>query len=735
MKLPTALLPVSILIAAVLIDLWLVLRWRRRQKAPASQEVNPNGSVQFFGAPSHFLTFIRNFRLADLARRMPIGFPWQHARSAPGQEGQQPNTEDAAALRPAGIALPVSLGTFLELAAIILWAAWVGKNLLIFSPYLIPNGNEFSNLTQTHYIWTYLTRCGGCFLWNGSVNGGAPAFAEVSGAILHPLVVLPVLIWGVVDGAKVTIIAGLALAGVAQWILVARLGLGRFARMWSALIIVAGGHLVGKMENGNLGLILGLASANLVLAFGVDLLYNHNRRALPWLAAAVALLILSGEGYIQVGSVLGIFPILAFFIFLSPEDKQRSFKDYALALGLGVMLSGVFLVPLLHFLPQLYKDGDPLLRNYPPLESIPLSLVISDLNYYRTAILGNNPYLYTHMNTIGWVPVLLALLAPQLAPTRLKKLLWTFAAGTVLIFFITSADLPKLLINYIPSIAQLRHLTVASGLVVPMMLTLAAISLDRLLHSTALSLSIQNARGVLFSASLGQVVVIPLAVMAIFPLYGISQELLGTRDISAISAEVQQLKTPSAQWVDPPYGFYDWTTYALDRGMKIANTWRPWFWKFRPSPQPYIKTFAVTGDEVAALIQDDASDYRYIQDPGAEYALATWDAGKQAVACPAVSQGGNIDMICTVKAPGILTVRENAWSGWSAWVDGQRVPLLALQWISVEALPGTHTYQFRYQPLDVWIGLLVSIAGVILTIRARRRIQTDVQAAPAPTTI
>ena len=594
MEYPSALLYIPVLLAAVFIDVWFIRLWRRKRKNASRQEDSPAGAVQVLGAPSPFLTFLGKIRLLDLAYRRLIALPALHPTIQPGPAEQ---VVQPAAARSEQKTFAISWGIFFELSAILFWAVWIGRNLLIFSPNLIPNGYEFANLTQTHYLWTYLARCGTCFLWNGSVNGGAPAFAEVSGAILHPFVFLPVLLWGVIDGAKITIIASLALAGTAQWILSARLGLGRFARLWSALIIVTGGHLVGKMENGNIALILGLACANLVLAFGVDRFYNHNRRAMPWLAAAIALLILSGEGYIQIGSALTLFPMLAIFVFLDPGKNKRAAKDYLLALGLAVMIAGVLLVPLLHFLPQMDKDFDPGLRDFPPLETIPLSLVIRDLNYYRTSILGNNPYLYTHMNTIGWVPVLLALAAPGLTPPRLRKLLWTFLAGIGLVFLVTSADLPKLLLNTFPFIARLRHLTVASGLVVPLVVTLAAISLDHLIQSSTLRVSLQNTKETFFSASLGRIVFIPLAVLSLLPLYQISQEFLITRDISWSVKDAQTLKTPSTQWVDPPYGFYDWTTYALSRGMKIANTWRPWFWKYHTNPQPYLRAYPLNGSE------------------------------------------------------------------------------------------------------------------------------------------
>jgi hypothetical protein len=155
------------------------------------------------------------------------------------------------------------------------------------------------------------------------------------------------------------------------------------------------------MENAGVGLVLGQACAALTLTFGVDLLLNRNRKAIAWLAIALALTLLSGEGYIQVGVILAVLPALALLCFGRSSERLPAWKDYLVALGLAVLLSGIFLAPLLHFLPQIGKDADASLSNYPPLEYIPLNLVIRDLQFQRTQILGKDPYLATHIYRLG----------------------------------------------------------------------------------------------------------------------------------------------------------------------------------------------------------------------------------------------------------------------------------------------------------------------------------------------
>jgi len=88
--------------------------------------------------------------------------------------------------------------------------------------------------------------------------------------------------------------------------------------------------------------------------------------------------------------------------------------------------------------------------------------------------------------------------------------------------------------------------------------------------------------------------------------------------------------------------------------------------------------------------------------------------GSQRFPCQASGHGGNIDVECDQPAPGVLTVYENQWLGWSATLDGAPVPLGKGQWLNVEAPAGSHVYRFRYRPWEAGVGLSMALAGIIL---------------------
>jgi len=699
---PTLLLALTLLLA-IFIDVGLIVAWQKRRG-----RLKQEGDVRVLGASSPVLTAVKRFLWERLGlRRIYTRLVAWSQRAA-----RHPGIRRLFDLY-ARLMRSVAWGSLAELGLICGWAAWVARNALVFSPNLILNGGEFPNLVQTHFIWTLLPRCGLCFLWNGSINGGAPALAELSGAVLHPLVFLPVLAWGVIDGSKVTLAASLALAGAAQWKLARALDLGAWARLWSALIIVAGGHLAGKMENGNLALVLGLASAAMALAYGVDLLFKRRRRALAGFAAWLALTALSGEGYIQVGFVLSILPLLGLLCLRRGQEEKPAWKDYLLALGLAALLAGIFLAPVAHALPMMRKDTDTSLSNFPPITTLPLNLVIDDLVFYRTQILGQDPFPYTHILYIGWTPVLLALLALRLTPPRLARLMWIFWGGIGLVFLVTSIELVRAVAEVIPAVTHLRHLTVASGLAVPLIMTLAAISLEELLRTVG-----KRAKGWKLPAEAAIFVTAVLIMAVSIPTcYRFSQEFFGVHNAGELVSEVERLRTPTAQWVQPPLGRYDWTMLALERGMKITGTWRPWYWVERGNPPAYVEAEPLQDRASERVFTSQSNWFGYVVVPEAEYAFVTGAEG-QMTPCRANSLGGWVEVWCENHAAGVLTVREHPWSGWYAWVDGQPARLQSQQWMQVEAPAGVHTYWFRYLPWDAALGLLLTFAGMALLVKA-----------------
>jgi hypothetical protein len=87
-----------------------------------------------------------------------------------------------------------------------------------------------------------------------------------------------------------------------------------------------------------------------------------------------------------------------------------------------------------------------------------------------------------------------------------------------------------------------------------------------------------------------------------------------------------------------------------------------------------------------------------------------------------------IEAECRVTAPALAIFLEQFDQGWSAAVDGQAATLLRanLAMRAVPLLAGHHRIVLSFSPPGLWIGLTISLAGLVATVLAlvlgRRRL-------------
>ncbi|HEX2033682.1 MAG TPA: hypothetical protein VHS99_05825 [Chloroflexota bacterium] len=668
-----------------------------------------------------------------------------------------------------------------EWLVIAAWAAIVAPAYLNLDQGVVPGGREYLSNIQTHFLWTRAAECGWCALWNGHVRGGYPALADPHGSMVHPLVMLTTLIWGVLNGSKLALLGSLFLAGVAQWWLARVLGLGRVAGLWSACLAVGAGHLSGKMEAGNFGLLLSTAACSLALPPLMALFLDGSRRMAVLLGITLAMAVVAGQAYMQVGLALSL-PLAAVLLPWRREALLTVARRFALACGIALLLAAPLLVPLLHFLPQFGKDVDPGFESGQPLAFVPLNLVISDPEFYLHESLGKLPFPYLYMNFVGWLPVLLALWALQglwRSPSARERRIIAFLAGLAfLVMWLASTTPMAWLTRTVPlpwltrQLAGLRYLPVVAGLAVPAIVALAAMGADRLLrvrlhapaftpsqvtrgaaapHPGSLAARARPGRGPRGSIRAGAPG-IPAALRALVPrlrwllLVPLALTLRDARAFSqhwmitttpgpSVAETLQALRTPDLQWVNPPFGEQFWIEPALRLGLKLSLGTQGWYWAGRTPPGAVLEGHrkpdtVAPGMTLYAIVGEVPI---YAAPPGQEYAAVDHPDGERTI-CTAHGTGGDIDVTCNTDRPGTLTVKENYWSGWRAWLDGRPVPLLPGPWLAVElpggarpagGQPGTsqpgggqtgggHTITLRYRPWDVPLSLFLCAAGLVL---------------------
>lgn len=647
------------------------------------------------GAPSPVLAWLRHIRSARLEFR-PIGWPRARAKAL------------------------ISA----ELGAIVLWAMFFARSYLNLDTQLVPAGREFGMGIQSHYIWTLLWRCGACVFWNGFTNGGAPSFVELHGAPLHPLIILATLIWGAVNGAKIVVVASLALAGLAQWWLARTLGLGRLARLWSAGLAVVAGNVAGRMEVGLVPLALSMAMAALVLAACVDLGLKGRRRTAIALGFLLAGFLLSGQGYLQVGMALSVLPALAILLLDRRLRPVPVWREFALAGSLALLLAGVLWVPLLHFWPNLDKDTDLAFSSAQAIDYTPLNLVISDANFYYKSGLGMQPFPYLYTNYIGWVPVLLAAVALRLIPRTQIRLLTFFLVAIALAFLAGSAVTLRWLAVVLPQYASMvRNPPPIAGLAVPLVLSLSAWGLDLLLKlnwpKLNVSLGTQASTPLTVGLSTAWLVLaVPLA-GSLKSAYDFNQIWLVVGKVSPgwslVVNSLRQFVPPGqVEWLQPPWGEEFWLPTAMEAGVKLASYPRPWRWRGTDTPPAFAEGVRAPEAASNSAWRGTVDSINLLLHPENEYAAVVTSTG--VFPCGATALGGNIDVTCAADQAGQLVVQEHSWMGWSVRQDGQPAALVSSEWLTTPAPAGRHVFTFRYRPWDVTLGLTLTVAGLLLAV-------------------
>jgi len=622
--------------------------------------------------------------------------------------------------------------TALELLLIIGSGLFIGKPFLDMDPTKIPAGVEFPDFIQTNYLWLRLFECGSCVFWNGSTRGGAPAFVDPHTSTFHPLVAISSIVWGIRNGAKIVLVLAFIMAGLAQWWLGWRLGVRRIPRLWAALMAIFSGYLAGRMESGEFSIILSTASAALVLPAAVWFFQSYSKRAAVALGVTLALLVLSGQGYLQIG-LLWTTP--AFFFLIPWEKKQFPptgslsllFRRLLLAGGIAFLLAAPFLVPFAHFLPNFAKDLDPTFRSAQWLEYVPLTWVIRDHAFYNSNQLGTIPVGYLYTNYIGWTAIILAGLAFVARRSDSEKRIANFFLALIVLAVIGSSKETYLWLYSHTSgwlaemLAGIRHPPIIMGLTIPPILGLAAIGLDFLFDQKwpKLHFDLPNDR-IIFSSfvmDLRWLLLIPLA-LALRDNYNFSEFYLYTaKDDPNLVKVNRAMVTPDLQWVNPPFGVHAFLDTANEMGLKMSDGWRVWNWKDRQWPEPVLEAVMEGKDPPPNMSNDYfivGDFWIYRSPPERRYAQVYHEEAGVPTPCQAFGSGGNILVECEIDRMGKLVVQENNWTGWKATIDGKRTPIANEDWLTVTLMPGEHQIEFRYRPWDVPLGIFLFVMGIIL---------------------
>jgi hypothetical protein len=598
-----------------------------------------------------------------------------------------------------------------EMGLILVWALWIGQVYLNANPYELPgrDNDDFLLSIYPYYPLQQLLTCGDCILWNGLLNGGSPTLGDSIGGPLHPVLFTLIVGFGVHNGIKYALLAALIIAGWGQWWTGKVLNLGMAARMWMGLFAVVAGNLAGPNAEGDVGIVFSVAATSLVIAPGIQLSLSGRRRDAIILAIMIAQALLSGQGYLQLGLALCLIPALIVFV-INRKDLASLRRKYILAVGLGIGLAAIVILPIIVFAPQISSPLEPQTRQ--PMEYIPVNWVVRDTQFFDEPSLGKVSGINVYSNYIGWGPILLALIAWRLAQKDKQHIFYFFVVAIILSLFLASGITLDFVRTGLPNISLgTRTPGFVAGLTISLIIGLSGWGLQLLLAQKwpILYILAKDSKKTLFEVS-SAVVLIPALVWSIYSVSQFNSQfryLAAWPERYALAAEL--FSKQETGWVQPPYGNWPVAAALVNQNVKV-NTYRIWDYKSREYPkyQFDISEDPSTGSNANIVASFDG--FFLIRNPNSYYAAI--NMGEEEVPCKAKSNGGHISIDCIAEKPGKLVVLENHLPGWSARLDGKRAKIFPGQWLSIELPKGEHNIQFRYMPPDFILGALISLASI-----------------------
>jgi hypothetical protein len=602
----------------------------------------------------------------------------------------------------------------LEMIIICLAALWIGRKYLNFDPNTVVEGGEYFLTSLSHYIWLLLQKCGSCIFWNGQVNGGYPAFTELLGAPLHPFVIVSTLLLGVTNGSKVVILVCIGLIGFGQWWLAREMNLGLIARIWVSIMAMVGGHVFGRLQSGDVPLILSIASASLVLPIFIRLKKDPSWRNVVMAAVILALTWLSGQGYMQIIVILAYLSVVFLYLVRVEKPRYTLCKKAGVAVLLSVILVSILLVPLLHFTGNWQKILANKLDTIQPLGFSLMNLVINDRQFYDTITFDKTVMPWAHINYVGWIPIVLMVLGSIILYVKKKKRDLCFLWLTMVFAFVFSSRDPYVPFRNLAFVEQLRSINVGASLAIQPLLLLASITLQEFtsLHWFGRQSAEVTKTDLAQFRALKWLVLMAVMFFSIKAPYEFGSQYLAVRPTQIDSQEITLLNTESSQWVQAPN--FDWLLYLLENDKKVIIPPEPWSWKDRVTVGPLLRVTDRRNESNATSVVQTMGVLDLIRDDTRDYATLFID-DQRVIPCSAQALGGRIDITCAAEYDGTLMVWEYYWTGWHAWMDGLPVKLdPAADFLTVTAPAGTHHYQFRYQPWDVYVGMGLSIFGIVI---------------------
>src|SRR5688500_14341319 len=142
-------------------------------------------------------------------------------------------------------------------------------------------------------LWRY----GEIPLWNPYMLTGFPHVGDFVNHFWNPISTIPIILWGGINGMKVSIFLTFIIAGLGQWVFAYAIGLRRTFRLWSSILFMISGGLALLWRVGWYELLLGAAWFPWCFALYWRTLQQHSLSSIFLTSITIFMVISTGGGY------------------------------------------------------------------------------------------------------------------------------------------------------------------------------------------------------------------------------------------------------------------------------------------------------------------------------------------------------------------------------------------------------------------------------------------------------
>ena len=639
--------------------------------------------------------------------------------------------------------------------------AYSGDALLDFNAgQLQQSGEHNESATLPVLAEIGLKRYGEIPLWNPYMLTGFPHAGDLISHFWNPVATLPVLIWGGINGMKVSVFLSFVLAGIGQWLFAHVCGVRGLARLWAGLLFMASGGLALLWRVGWYELLLGMAWFPWCFASLWRALKRRDRASLAWTAICVAMVLSAGGGYYPFYLLVSMSVLVAMAL-LSARRGERwlQLRRAATIVVLGAALLGVAWLPLIDGFRNTFREAGPQAqqRFSQPIPYALINYVVSEPTWFRAEILGT---------ASGWnwfyIGVLPLAAAVALAPLafgynrRRRPALAALVVLTLVLAWHANRHTPvRYLYDWIPFLNNLRFPQRLLILVASPLIVLGALGLQHLF-----TVSRMVSRGVVLTVFVdrGKRAIAPLPLRWLLHGSLVLVMLLSFADVYTVNkgfafaprplntkafAALSWLKNhdPGQYYTNVGGGaiYWDWMPAAYALEMPIINfDYGRRLVSFDAQRQPGAPFFATAKYMLALPDQPRPENAQLLRDFGGVGLWQLPDALPFAFSAqprllqppetlaPDASLPLNVSLagpnrVIVKGAPARegdrLVVLVSNYPGWRLYVDGQPADVLpANNYLGAAMLPGEHTYTFAFQPTAYYVGLVISLLALSLAL-------------------